>query len=934
MGNNSDSPSPPGRQPTHQHRDTGGEFGGFRVPAAYQNLIHEYLGALGGGAPGGMRHSQKPGQNDAEKAGPKKGSPGETGDPAKKGSPEAAKPRGAEAPNAKMSKDQIANGGRPVPTEEMYAQVKANRSDKGDKFGKPIGDVMSEFPHPDSIIAKSKGDKKPDPKKGTPGDQAQDPAAKLKDAKVTQISSTLSFAPARAGEPGSVSTAANAAGDARARATEAAGTAVTPEQVKLAEAKAAEAKAAEAKAAKLVEPSKPLEQAPPPARAVDAKPQELPAPPPRAVDAKPPEPPAPPRAVDVKPPEPPPPPRAVDVKPLEQPAPPSRAVDVKPPEQPAPPRAVDVKPPEPPAPPRAVDVKPPEPPAPPRAVDAKPPEPPPPPGAVEPAKAVDLTPKSTVADLTAAGSKLEPSQMAGGSYGYFWLGGEQKANVKAAFLAMEPAKLNEAVGAFKSLTSSEVSNTVRLLGGNSPERLGDMTRWLGNPEQRGKMLDAIKSHDISSQKPDQFYDMMKSAVGPEAPSVKPPEPQVSAPPSDRPAAAAIPQGEKPVSPVVPQDRPQTPAPPVPQDRPQTPAPPVPQDRPQTPAPPVPQDRPQAPAPPVPLDRPQSPVQRPPEAAVATGGIKPDRAKPDPASNSDATADMMDKLTPEQKAKITPELLEKGITTMKALGLTPDQMKALGDKLSPLMPPGGDKDGKGFDLAISALSKLSPEQIKPMLDFANSLKPNDIRRLHDFEAIAAKGTQAPPDTETHSKRSRKSASAAEVAAKDTKSETNPEQSIDQLAKMSPQQIESRMHSLRKGLDTMDKLGVEPKELEALGQKFKLLLPKGFDQGGKGMDLALHAMDKLSADQIRPILNFARSISEDDAALLQSMGGSGRSSADASIDKFSQMSPRQIQGMVNQARQGLPYLHMIQELPGPIRGFAMGMARGYARRHNPF
>jgi hypothetical protein len=135
------------------------------------------------------------------------------------------------------------------------------------------------------------------------------------------------------------------------------------------------------------------------------------------------------------------------------------------------------------------------------------------------------------------------------------------------------------------------------------------------------------------------------------------------------------------------------------------------------------------------------------------------------------------------------------------------------------------------------------------------------------------------------------------------------SNEQMRKLTPELIQ-------KGLKMMEQLHLTPKELEALANKFSSLMPK--DSREKGFDLALRAIDKLSAAQIKPILDFAKDISPGDARLLKRVGGHFMpSNPEKLIDKAAKMSPKQIAHKLRQVREGL---HMYHQMPPELREMA--------------
>jgi hypothetical protein len=323
--------------------------------------------------------------------------------------------------------------------------------------------------------------------------------------------------------------------------------------------------------------------------------------------------------------------------------------------------------------------------------------------------------KATLEDLQAAGNALSITQKAYATVGFLKLPSDQAGRLKDAFMGMEPSKLGEVAHSLAQLDSSSLKQTIQLMGGLNQERLNSTTQWMQDPEQLGKMTSALKgisSDELARMNPDQFHERLQSAVAP-------------------PVAPA----QRPVE-MVPTQTAEQPAPREPSR--------------------------QNIDPPIEKLTTAAPIEKPIVASViaqpAAARAKERGAPLDPMSK------MMANLTDEQKRKLTPEVIEKGMKTMEQLHLKPEDIAALGKKFSSLLPK--DSNGKGFDTALLAMDKLKPAQIKPILEFAQDISVGDARLMKSI------GGNSMP--------------------------SNPERLIDQAARMSPQQIEHKLDQVRQGL----------------------------------------------------------------------------------------------------------------------------------------
>jgi len=153
---------------------------------------------------------------------------------------------------------------------------------------------------------------------------------------------------------------------------------------------------------------------------------------------------------------------------------------------------------------------------------------------------------------------------------------------------------------------------------------------------------------------------------------------------------------------------------------------------------------------------------------------PVRPKTAPALNKAEAADpmvkMMANLTDAQKQEITPEVMEKGLQIMKDLKLKPGDLQKLAEKFSGLMT--ADKSGKGFQMALYAITHLTSAQLQPILDCANELDKNDVNAI-------------------------KSLSSGMMPS-------NPKKLIDRLAKMKPEAIQHECHKFEDYLDLYEQI----------------------------------------------------------------------------------------------------------------------------------
>jgi hypothetical protein len=130
--------------------------------------------------------------------------------------------------------------------------------------------------------------------------------------------------------------------------------------------------------------------------------------------------------------------------------------------------------------------------------------------------------------------------------------------------------------------------------------------------------------------------------------------------------------------------------------------------------------------------------------------------------------------------------------------------------------------------------------------------------------------------------------------------------DAVSKLKPEQMEMLM-------TTMDKLNLKPNELQGLMEKFSELMPK--DKSGKGMELAVHAVEKLGPERLKPIVEFAKRLSPGDAQLMKSASKFVPSrNPEEMIEQGAKMTPRQIQAKLNEVRTLLHYYHMLRSILG--------------------
>ena len=67
------------------------------------------------------------------------------------------------------------------------------------------------------------------------------------------------------------------------------------------------------------------------------------------------------------------------------------------------------------------------------------------------------------------------------------------------------------------LDAPNLKQTIQLMGGTNPEQLNNITRWMQNPDQLGKMTGALKetsSADFAAMNSDDFYKRIQSRVEP------------------------------------------------------------------------------------------------------------------------------------------------------------------------------------------------------------------------------------------------------------------------------------------------------------------------------------------------------------------------------------------------------------------------------------
>lgn len=326
--------------------------------------------------------------------------------------------------------------------------------------------------------------------------------------------------------------------------------------------------------------------------------------------------------------------------------------------------------------------------------------------------------RSTLEDLTAAGKSLSYLQMSYATVGFMQLPSEQGGRLKDAFLGLDRTQLSEVGRSLAQLDSPSLKQTIQLMGGTNQDQINHIMRWMQNPEQLGKLtasLKALSPAEFASMNSEQFYKSLQTKLDP------PQQAQAKDPakrPPEEPPSLFVPRLQFPLS--APAESRVNVEPPMPKAVPA--------------------------------------VQR--EVAVPAAA----RPAPVPGKSADMMSKMMGNLTDEQKRKITPEVIEKALKTMDQLRLKPEDIEALTNKFSSLMPK--DKNGKGFDMALRAMDKLSADQLRPVLDFARNTGTGDIRLL---KSVA--GGSLPSD---------------------------PEKLIDKAAKMSPRQIQHGLDQVNQGL----------------------------------------------------------------------------------------------------------------------------------------
>jgi hypothetical protein len=478
-----------------------------------------------------------------------------------------------------------------------------------------------------------------------------------------------------------------------------------------------------------------------------------------------------------------------------------------------------------------------------------------------------------MSDMLAAKAELSPLQAGYATTAFVMMESGQRNALKNAFASMDGSKLVGVAKALKPLDSSNIAKTMTLMGGSSPEQLKDMTRWMQNPEQLSKFADTLKSTssaEFGTMTSNDFYSKLKGNIEPAKPvqqaQAKPEAPQVIAttPPIQQEARrAANIQSE--VRPAAPSQQELRPVAPVQQEA-RAVAPVQPELRPAATA--QPEVRPAATA--QPESRPAAPVQR---ENKPIAQVQPE-ARPTAQVQPEARP-----LAPVQQAARLAAPAQAG---------RPDQVAQPQTVARSDMPP-----------RAAQADHVPPPQVQP----------NDHQQQRPQDRV-------PPPTVA-----RQEAKTAQPApAEDPMMKMLDSLTPEQRAKITPE-------VMAKGMETMDKLHLKPEDLEKLGKKFSNLMPPGSDKNGKGFEMGLHIMDKMSAEQLRPVLNFANRVSPGDARLLKSIGGGMPSDPEGLIDRASHMSPRQIQAKLGEAEQFLSFYHQV---PSEFRPFVKSIARSMAPR----